>query len=42
MLTSEQAQLLANLVRLVKAQKALDLGRRTAGTLGAGGPGSQL
>ncbi|XP_063094775.1 catechol O-methyltransferase domain-containing protein 1 isoform X4 [Cavia porcellus] len=29
MLTSEQAQLLANLVRLVKAQKALDLGTFT-------------
>lgn len=36
MLTCEQAQLLANLARLVQARKALDLGRRAAGTPGAG------
>lgn len=30
MMTCEQAQLLANLARLIKAEKALDLGRRTA------------
>ena len=29
MMTCEQAQLLANLARLIKAKKALDLGRNT-------------
>lgn len=31
MMTCEQAQLLANLARLIKARKALDLGRHEAG-----------
>ena len=34
MMTREQAQLLANLARLIKAKKALDLGRHTAGDTG--------
>lgn len=35
MMTCEQAQLLANLARLIKAEKALDLGRRAqSGSLG--------
>lgn len=34
MMTREQAQLLANLARLIKAKKALDLGRHTVGDTG--------
>lgn len=34
MMTCEQAQLLANLARLIKAKKALDLGRARPGSLG--------
>lgn len=36
MMTCEQAQLLANLARLIKAKKALDLGRAHGRTPGRG------
>lgn len=42
MMTCEQAQLLANLARLIKAKKALDLGRRAARGLWEPGAGATL